>query len=231
MADEEQEVEAPVEGKPRIVSVDNKPVEQKQEVYKTLTPKQQAVVNVESLRGRALAAVRREVNTPRHIERYSERLGSSALGAAREILGGRKNEKGEVVHERTGAAAYVLGKTDTFKYSKASKGTKKGKGAKRGSFRSRYVASQQLGGRYSDRVINPSRRRVGPQSESAYNDNLPQHFGATVDWRATTSARLFDVYAVGSPVAKYGGGLPRFWDKRQGVQVKRNGMFGKGVFG
>lgn len=83
----------------------------------------------------------------------------------------------------------------------------------------------------------PRRYYVGPQS--IRSDGLPQHFGPTHDYRVATSLRLFDDYAVGSPIAKYGGGLPRFFDKARsslrsasvvGVNSKRS-MFKKGVFG
>lgn len=216
MADEVVEEEV---GKPRVVSIDSKHVEAKPEVYKTLTPTQQARVNIQSVRGKILSSVRREANTPRHLERYAESAGERSLGFARAVM----------AKKRTGLTGYALGESNTFKRPVFVKG-KKGKGVARGSLRERYIRSQFIGGRASDRLINASRRRVGPQSEDEYNDNLPQHFGSTEDWRATSNARLFDKFAVQSPIARYGGGLPRFWDKPQSVK-KRNDMFVKGVFG
>ena len=180
---------------------------------------ERARLNLQSKRDEIKRAIKKEVDTPRHVERFAEGAGSTALGVARSVM----------AEKREGIAGYALGSTNG-----------RTRGGKQGSQRERWVRSQrinprsvrqQIGGSYKDRVINPSGGRVGPQSENQYNDNLPQHFGAVVDWRATTSARLFDKFAVRSPIAKYGGGLPRFWDNPQGVPKKKNGMFVKGVFG
>jgi len=91
------------------------------------------------------------------------------------------------------------------------------------------VVREFIGGSASERVINPRGGRVGPQSESEYNDNLPQHFGATEDWRAASNARLFDGVGSRNPF-EASGGLPRFFDSPRKAG-KRKGMFGKGVFG
>ena len=78
---------------------------------------------------------------------------------------------------------------------------------------------------------------------------MPQNWGSTHDYRVASSLHLFGEWSdsrasvrnpnvSASPIAKYGGGLPRFWDSKPrqasrqvvGVNVKR-GMFKRGVFG
>ena len=95
------------------------------------------------------------------------------------------------------------------------------------------------------KVVNG--KRVGPQSINT--DNLPQNWGATPDYHVASTIHLFGEWSdnnnvmarsgqSSSPVEKYGGGLPRFFDK-QGSALQRgrvgvNGnkkMFGKGMFG
>jgi len=82
---------------------------------------------------------------------------------------------------------------------------------------------------YYDRSVRDVSNSVGPQSEKL---ELPQHFGSVPNWNRVSSARLFDGFGkgVGSPIEKYGGGLPRFWSKK-----RKNKSWlkpkGKGVFG
>jgi hypothetical protein len=184
----------------------------------------------------------KEYAAPRKLERFAESAGNASLDTARRVMGARKNAEGEWVKgERGGVSGYVLGRNETFKVAKKEKKGKKGE-KKGGRFtRARYIRQQSIQGNPRSHYINPDRRRVGPQSESAYNDNLPQHFGATADWRATTSARLFDVYNLRSPIEATRNQLPRFWEKPvsvgkrapqsiMSVNLKR-GMFKKGVFG
>lgn len=197
--------------------------------------------------------VKKEYEAPRKLERFAESAGNASLGVARRAMGAHKNEQGVWVRgERSGVSGYVLGRRETFRAAAKEKGGKKGKKGGGGSFRARYIRQQttlykKRPSRYSiqgnprSHYINPDRRRVGPQSESAYNDNLPQHFGATADWRATSSARLFDAYAVRSPIEATRNQLPRFWEKPVGVGKRvpqsimsvnlKRGMFKKGVFG
>jgi hypothetical protein len=186
------------------------------------------------LRDEVKQRLEKEYAAPRKLERFAESAGSASLDTARRLMGAGKNEQGEWVKgERSGVSGYVLGRNETFKAAKGKKGG--------GFSRARYIRQQTIQGNPRSHYINPDRRRVGPQSESAYNDNLPQHFGATADWRATSSARLFDAYAVRSPIEATRSQLPRFWDKSisvgkcapqsiMSVNLKR-GMFKKGMFG
>jgi hypothetical protein len=236
MAEEEKE-EKKLE-KPKVVSVDSKLVEPKKEVYKTLTPTQQAKVNLESTRGKILSSVRQEARNPRHIERYSEAVGSAALGVAREVMGVHANERGERVEGRTGVAAYALGERGSpFKSGGVSRSKRSKSGTGFYGGRARYTRQQFIGGSSRSRVINSRGNRVGPQSENEYNDNLPQNWGSVEDWRATSNAHLLGEWngegGLRSPIAVSSNKsmLPRFWDKPIGVQQKRKGMFVKGVFG
>jgi hypothetical protein len=194
--------------------------------------------------------IKEEQEKPRKLERLTESAGNAALDTARRAMGAHKNEKGEWVRGRSDVSGYVLGRQQTFVTRGGSKGKgKKGKGS--GFNRASYIRQQSIQGNPRSHVINPDRRRVGPQSESEYNDNLPQHFGPVDDYRATTASRLFDVYNLRSPIEAIRSKLPRFWDKpvglskpsiaasnngfgikplALGVNVKRT-MFKKGVFG
>lgn len=213
------------ERKPRIVSTSGYEKERQANVYKQLTPLEKAKVFVHTTVG----------------SKYGrERIARQAFERVRREKGLVKErlEKASASN-RSGGYAFVLGKTNRPPLAP--------------KYRGRY---QRVTPYVAQQIRRPFRYygapvRAGPQSgapdrlpQKGYSDGLPQNWGPTRNYRVASNLHLFGEWSgagsAQSPIAKYGGGLPRFFDKPRGVTPQSRArvgvnssrsMFKKGVFG
>jgi hypothetical protein len=220
-------------------------VEKHEEIEKQAVAEEKPLSFVERVKARVSRSVEKESEQSEqmHQDVYAARKKVTELGEkpiVKKIAAAEQQFSEEYTKkERGGLTGFVFGRTRKPPLARSFKGK-----AMRESRAPSYVQQQ---------VQRPYRyygfqRRVGPQSgapvrlpQRGYSDGMPQNWGPTHDYRVASSLHLFGEWGgangLQSPIAKYGGNLPRFWDSKPkqarqlvGVNAKR-GMFKRGVFG